>query len=289
MITYGHEKFIEQAINGVLMQECDFEVELIIANDCSPDRTDAVIQNILKNHPRASWIKYIKHEKNLGMMPNFIFALQECQGKYVALCDGDDYWTDAFKLQKQVDFLESNPKFGICFHSVEEISLFEISKNRIFPNIGNNIIYDIEDYILNNRTATCSIVFNRKSFIVPDWFIDLPFGDLGLVLIIMNNFNKKAMVLKDVMGVYRIHSGGIHGKFQENTKILIKAYIQQLSFTKMIESKLFENGMYGKVFLKKKSMTYTILSKLYMESNQNFMAKYISFKLLILKARKKIF
>ena len=137
MITYGHEKFIEQAINGVLMQECDFEVELIIANDCSPDRTDAVIQNILKNHPRASWIKYIKHEKNLGMMPNFIFALQECQGKYVALCDGDDYWTDAFKLQKQVDFLESNPKFGICFHSVEEISLFEISKNRIFPNIGN--------------------------------------------------------------------------------------------------------------------------------------------------------
>ena len=113
MITYGHEKFIEEAINGVLMQECDFVVELIIANDCSPDKTDAVIQNILCNHPRASWIKYIKHDKNLGMMPNFIFAMQECKGKYIALCEGDDYWTDPSKLQKQVDFLEANSDYVI--------------------------------------------------------------------------------------------------------------------------------------------------------------------------------
>lgn len=288
MITYGHEKFIAQAIKGVLMQECDFEVELIIANDCSPDQTDQVIQNVLENHLNASWIKYIKHEKNLGMMPNFIHSMSMCQGKYVALCEGDDYWTDHLKLQKQVDFLERNPDFGICFHKVQEINLFDKNKNRNFPDISNNVIFEIEDYILNNLTATCSIVYNRKSFKVPDWFIDLPFGDLGLILIVMNNFNKKAMVLKDLMGVYRIHSGGIHGKFQENTKMLINAYIQQLSFTKVIESKLFDDGTYGKVFLKKKIKTYTILSKLYMESNQKFMAKYTLFKLLFLKARRKI-
>lgn len=100
MITYGHEKFIEQAINEVLMQEGDFEVELIIANDCSPDQTDAIIRNILENHPRASSIKYINHDKNLGIMPNFLFAMKEYNDKYIALCDGDDYWSDPLNLQK---------------------------------------------------------------------------------------------------------------------------------------------------------------------------------------------
>ena len=101
MITYGHEKFIREAIEGVLMQECDFEVELILANDCSPDQTDSVIQDIIKNHPKGCWIKYIRQENNIGMMPNFIFALKQCKGKYIALCEGDDYWTDPLKLQKQ--------------------------------------------------------------------------------------------------------------------------------------------------------------------------------------------
>lgn len=289
MITYGHEKFIAEAINGVLMQECDFDVELIIANDCSPDYTDAVIQSIIENHPKASWIKYLKHKENLGMMPNFIFAMQQCKGEYIALCEGDDYWTDPLKLQKQVDFLESNPEYGICFHKVEEINLFDKSKNRIFPNISNNVIYNIEDYILNNLTATCSIVFNRKSSSLPDWFNDLPFGDLGLVLFVMNRFNKKAMVLNDLMGVYRIHPGGVHGKFQENSKTLIKAYNQHISFINIIKSKLLDNRIYGKVFLKKKIMTYSMLSKLYKESKMHFTAKYIDIIILILKVRRKIY
>ncbi|MET0945569.1 MAG: glycosyltransferase family 2 protein [Flavobacterium sp.] len=116
MITYGHEDFIEQAINGILMQECDFEVELIIANDCSPDKTDEVIRKIIKNHPKSSWIKYTNHQSNLGMIPNFIWAIQQARGNYIAICEGDDYWTDSLKLQKQVDFLEANEEYVICGH-----------------------------------------------------------------------------------------------------------------------------------------------------------------------------
>ena len=187
MITYGQEKFIEQAINGVLMQECDFEVELILANDCSPDKTDEVIQNILENHPRASWIKYIKHEKNIGMMPNFIDAMQDCKGQYIALCEGDDYWTDPLKLQKQVGFLEENPDYVLCFHRVNELNEFNPKKVNIFPSIKEDHIYSIQDYILNNWTATCSMVFNKKYFKNEKWFISLPFGDLGLVLILIGS------------------------------------------------------------------------------------------------------
>ena len=116
MITYVHEKYIHQAIEGVLIQECNFEIELIIANDSSPDKTDKVIEEILKSHPKASKIKYFKQKKNIGMMPNFIFALKQCSGKYVALCEGDDFWTDSLKLQKQVDFLENNLDYVVSYH-----------------------------------------------------------------------------------------------------------------------------------------------------------------------------
>ena len=122
MITYGHEKYIREAIEGVLMQEGDFELELIVANDCSPDDTDTVLHAILKEHPRASCVRYFKHEENKGMMPNFVFALQQATGKYIALCDGDDYWTDPYKLQKQVDFLEVNDDYIVTCHDAYVIN-----------------------------------------------------------------------------------------------------------------------------------------------------------------------
>ena len=106
MITYGHEAFIEEAIKGVLMQETEFEFELIISNDCSLDATDSIIKKIIDTHPKGAIINYTSHEKNIGMMPNFIYALQRCRGKYVAVCEGDDYWTAPLKLHRQVAILE---------------------------------------------------------------------------------------------------------------------------------------------------------------------------------------
>lgn len=115
MITYGHEKYIQQAIEGVLMQECAFEVELVIANDCSPDNTDNIIKEIQKSNSRSSRIKYIRQEKNVGMTANMLFALQHCKGSYVAFCEGDDYWTDPLKLQKQRDYFLANPGIGLIY------------------------------------------------------------------------------------------------------------------------------------------------------------------------------
>lgn len=114
MITHSHEKYIAQAIEGILLQECDFEIELIIANDSSPDNTDNVVQKIIKETPKASIIKYFSHQKNIGMMANFAFALEKGKGKYIAICDGDDFWIDPFKLQKQINFLETNTDYALC-------------------------------------------------------------------------------------------------------------------------------------------------------------------------------
>ncbi|MFT5876055.1 MAG: glycosyltransferase involved in cell wall biosynthesis, partial [Clostridium sp.] len=152
MITYGHESYIKQAIEGVLMQHCDFDVELIIANDCSPDKTDEIIQEILQTHPKSSWIKNIKHEKNIGAMPNFFSTLKESQGKYIALCEGDDYWIDSLKLQKQVDFLEANNDFGLV-HG--DCNMKYENKNKVVLSLnqknGFNHDYKEDDNVLFDR------------------------------------------------------------------------------------------------------------------------------------------
>ena len=113
MTTYGHEQYIREAIEGVLMQIVDFQVELIIANDCSPDGTDQIVREIMQEHPNGHWIKNVLQAENLGMIGNSIDAFNHAKGKYMAFCEGDDYWTDPLKLQKQVDFLDCNQDYGL--------------------------------------------------------------------------------------------------------------------------------------------------------------------------------
>ena len=126
MITYGHENYIRDAIKGVLMQKVNFEIELIIADDNSPDNTESVVYSF-SNHPNYHWIKYAKHKENKGMMPNFIWAMEQTKGKYIALCEGDDYWIDQLKLQKQVDVLETNEDLNL----ITSNALFHHNKNEL--------------------------------------------------------------------------------------------------------------------------------------------------------------
>ena len=125
MITYGHEKYIEEAIRGVFLQKTNFPLELIISNDKSPDSTDEIIKNIIKSAPENISVNYIQHLENIGMLPNFISTLKMAEGKYIAVCEGDDYWTDENKLQKQIDFLEKNHYLPLPF----TMFLFEMAKH----------------------------------------------------------------------------------------------------------------------------------------------------------------
>lgn len=114
MSTYNHEDFIVEALRSVLMQECNFDYEIILSNDKSTDRTHQVISEYIKNHPLKSKIHYFNQEKNLGMNGNLIFTLKQAKGEYISLLEGDDYWTDIHKLQKQFEFLEKNQDYTIC-------------------------------------------------------------------------------------------------------------------------------------------------------------------------------
>ena len=114
MITYNHEHFIRQAVESVLMQEVSFPLEIIISDDASTDRTPLLLEELSKNDSR---IRLILRERNLTAVPNFYATLEECRGRYVALLEGDDYWTNPNKLQTQIDLLQANPDTVLCFHS----------------------------------------------------------------------------------------------------------------------------------------------------------------------------
>jgi glycosyltransferase involved in cell wall biosynthesis len=286
MITYGHEKYIREAIEGVLMQECDFEVELILSNDCSPDQTDDVIQDILENHPRRSWIKYFKHEKNLGIMPNFIFTLKQCSGDYVAMCEGDDYWTDPLKLQKQVNFLEANPDYVLCFHQVDILKKNGEIVDDFITKIPDN--YETIDTLarLGNYIHTPSVVFRNIINVFPFEFENSPIGDFFLYLILAES--GKLKFLKEKMAVYRYGVGVFSS--ETDMKILImlsKQYTCMLSYLKdekirkiVLERNLrlinnFENNFRGYYT----SNNYLAIKKRFFDLLKIFIKKIFKYKL----------
>lgn len=205
MITYGHENYIREAIKGVLMQETNFIVELIISDDNSPDNTKEIIESF-SNHPNYSWIKYFRHSHNKGMMPNFIWTYQQTKGQYIAMCEGDDYWTDPYKLQKQIDFLEANPEYSFCFHKVLEVDINNNSSQKeILASPDSEKSYLIEDLAKKNFIHTPSVVFRKMLHKLPDWLEISPIGDYPLYM--LNASYGKIKYFPQIMANYRVGSG----------------------------------------------------------------------------------
>lgn len=208
MITYNHESYIQEAIEGVFKQKTNFQIELIIANDTSPDDSDWVIRDCLKNVPQNIIVNYVRHENNKGMMSNFIWALKQCKGKCIAICEGDDYWTDPYKLQKQVDFLEANEDYSLCFHNVNILH-----ENNLIPfGMYKRETYTAKDVFSKWLIPTASIVFRNKNNINYELLEQATHGDMVLILEIGRY--GKFKLFNEIMGVYRKHDAGIMNTFK---------------------------------------------------------------------------
>lgn len=204
MITYNHERFIAQAIEGVLRQRTTFPVELIIGEDCSIDCTREIASMYQKKN--AEQIRILAPEANIGISENFILSLAAARGKYIALCEGDDYWTDSFKLQKQAEFLEKNPEYSLCFHSVMIEDLFVSISTAEVP--AEDREYGIDEILLTKTAHTASFFF-RKEFVIESIFNNEIIFGRDLVLALMLADQGKVYGISDCMGVYRKHPNGI--------------------------------------------------------------------------------
>jgi len=211
-ITYNHSKFIAKALDGFLMQQCNFKTEIIIGDDCSTDGTTEIIDDYIVKHPGK--IRRLASPTNIGATKNLIRVALETKGKYVATCDGDDFWIDPLKLQKQVDFLEANPDYVMCCHYSREINYNDTEL--IYMNFNPvPIKYSFTDLLMNKQqeTATASIVYRNndsiKKLYTNEWFAKCTASDKLLKLYSTWATGKKVYVMPEVMSCYRRHSGGI--------------------------------------------------------------------------------
>jgi glycosyltransferase involved in cell wall biosynthesis len=236
-----HQDYILQAIESVLMQQTNFNFELIIANDCSPDQTDSVVKNIIINHSKGNLISYYKHPRNLGMYENFLFALEKCRSKYIALCEADDFWTDPLKLQKQVDFLEENLDFEACFSNIKIInSKGETIKDKLI-NDKRKSDYFHKDLPIWSPTLTR--VFRNRDF------SKLPNAPgMDTVMLLYQSKFGKIKFIDQVTGTYRLHEKSIYSSmaFAKRKEHII---LTDLASMDLIEPSLFSK-YFGMIFKK---------------------------------------
>ena len=216
LMVFNHADFLEECLNSINEQKTNFKFELVIGDDFSEDNSFEILKNFSFSNTnisvnlleRAKEDTYHIQRKKLGRLHNFIDILDNCKGKYIALLDGDDYWTDPLKLQKQVDFLESHSSYSGSFH--DTLTINQSEEKPIFKpwRVYDKNIFNLEDTISNVALFhTSSFVF-RKSFLeIPEWFTKVQSADMALFSIISNK--GPLYRIDESMSVYRKNEGGI--------------------------------------------------------------------------------
>ena len=276
-ITYNHAPYIRQCLDGFMMQKTDFLFEVLIHDDASIDETAAIIREYEAKYPDI--IKPIyqtenQYSKGVGGI-TVRFNLPRAQGKYIALCEGDDYWIDPNKLQKQVDFLEANEDVSMCFHSAEIINA-EGNKIEDCRRYNKDQYVPIEDLIFGGGyfCPTASLVF-RTQYIksgYPDFCINCHVGDYPLQLYL--SYKGKVFYFDNEMAVYRVGISGAWSQTFPKTdfSIKIKKCLTELQMLDGINA-LFDYK-YSSV-IKKKQGNYLISALLLPHRNKKSEIKKI--------------
>ncbi len=233
--AYMHENFIHQCLDSIIEQETNFDFEILIGEDNSSDRTREICMEYATKYPNK--IRLFLHDRSnviyINDKPtgryNFLFNLKEANGKYIAFCEGDDYWIDKQKLQKQFDLLEKNNKMSSCTHNVYQVfskNDYSFSEKKIYCQLNFKKLY-LEDLLANRYSLfhTSSFMFRTELLSFPNLLMEAISGDMTIFNIIAQH--GAIGVIPEFMSVYRDHSGGIT-KTQEHMQYLAKNKIHIL-------------------------------------------------------------
>lgn len=246
ILTYNHSKFIREALEGVFLQQTSFYFDVYIADDCSTDDTRSIIKEFKEKYPNQ--IHLVFQKENVGVMQNLTYLLSSPKSKYIAFFEGDDKWTDPLKLQIQVDFLENNSDFSLCFHKVEIINELECYLAN-YP-VPDSTILNFKDILFKHYIPTCSIVFVRKLLPkpLPKWFVDSKIGDIPMELLLADKGKVKYFTKQ--MGAYRKHDSSLT-RNKEHIKAGRRTYLHvYTSLNKHFKYKYFH--LFSIVILKKR-------------------------------------
>ena len=239
-ITYNQEKYIRQALDGFVAQKTNFPFIVKIGDDCSSDNTKKIIEEYAKKYPEI--IKPIYQKENTKIYGNLCDVYSDINTPYVAICEGDDYWTDENKLQKQVDFLEKNPQYSICFHPVKVIFENKEARNYIYPKHKKEFTF--EKLLYSNFIQTNSVMYRwnfrneriekylPKNIMPIDWYIHLAHAKTG-----------KIGYINKVMAAYRRQPKGVwYNSFKDNIKLNLEYGIEKINFHRLVWERFAEKS-----------------------------------------------
>lgn len=228
-ITYNHVNYIRAAIDGFLMQKTTFPFEILIHDDASTDGTEDIIREYERKYPDI--IKPIYETENQwskGIRGSAVFNFPRARGKYIALCEGDDYWTDPYKLQKQVDFMEANEEYSLCVGGYIKKNETNGNTQVILKNgfgsdfNGKGFTFTLSEMKTDWITKTLTVLLRKSDLDKIDLTVYKNPRDTHLIYHLVKN--KKAFYFKEIFGVFRMHQGGINSMQPEKYRTSM-AYI----------------------------------------------------------------
>jgi glycosyltransferase involved in cell wall biosynthesis len=271
-MTFNHEQYIDEALKGIFIQETNFPVEVVIGDDFSQDNNLKIIRlykdtvNIkVKLLNRIKGDDYYKKRMVYGRIFNFTNIIENCTGKYIALLDGDDYWTDPYKLQKQVDFLEDNPDYVLVHHNAKTIDEKGNLVNESNLPPANRADLSPEDLQKGKVISTLTMCFRNVIRDFPEEFYKVPIADMFLVSLLGRHGKAKYMPEIEP-AMYREHSGGVWSSLnlQKRTRAKIKTWnLMAQYFKRTGDKELYE------FYLKRASASFPALIKLSLQ-NKDF-------------------
>lgn len=233
-VTYNHEKHIIKCLDGFVMQKTDFAFEILVHEDASTDSTAQILREYEIKYPELFKCVYQTENQFLkqNTLVNILFKM--AKGKYLALCEGDDYWSDPYKLQKQVDFMEQNIDYSMCFHNATESLNSMLIKETYGAHINKQIL-SLEDFMFKHIVPTASILF-RNNIDFPDWTNKVTSGDK--LIVFLNATRGKIYYMYEVMSHYNVNDEGVSRSLDH--KGLNKVYNMAYLLVKFDEYTNFE-------------------------------------------------
>lgn len=233
VICCNHENYIARCLDSVLNQKSEFSFRIIVADDFSSDNTRQILLKYAQTYDKIELV-FNSERKGVDAFDRpGIMALKMSSSKYIALLDGDDYWTDEYKLQKQVSFLESNEEYTMCFHQVD--ILYTDGGTKKFTQVGESKNFRLTDFFKLNPVSTSSMVFRNiidqailekiSKCKAPDWFLGIILCEKG-----------KVFYFNNTMSVYRRHSGGIWST-SDDFGMIVKEVNAILNLNSILENK----------------------------------------------------
>lgn len=288
-MTYNHAAFIKEAMDGIIRQRTNFLVEVVVGDDFSQDDTLDIINSYCSTENiqivvlrRTQEGAYGRARRKSGRLFNFVDTLRHCKGKYIALLDGDDYWTDPFKLQKQVDFMDLNENCCLCAHNASVLDDEKGQMVEVRPGVDSVEFFNLALLQKSNPFATGSIVIRRQVVRdLPPWFVSLPFGDYGLLFLAATKGSIACLPYN--MSTYRIHAEGIHSKAFETNRGAITALDKHYQFLQIFWNRLLRKT--SDEFIVRRKMLSILRSKCSVQlQNRDFLGA-LTTKMLIGRIR----